>query len=230
MKAFYIIIISTLIISSCSPKTKYFRDIKLSDKSIIVYDNGWTEPATKRSIRKLQSHNFVIIVNPSFFSKTFITSINPNILQWKCCLDSNKLIFNNYDTCFFPNYIPLNKTLIFSNNKTGDAEFRLTLTKISNSSIEYRYDLPRQGSKKLWWKGSADLSPDFFITSENDTDDQTGLPYKIVKYIDNSPVWVRIDIGKDPINENILLAKIGCDMGSFLKLSSKNCPTLIEKK
>jgi len=225
MKLFYFIIISTLIISSCSPKTKYFSDIKLSDNSIIVYDNGWSEPATKRSIRKLHSHNFVIIKNPSLYSKTFITSINPNILLWKCCLDSNKLIFLNHDTCLFPDNIPFGKNFNLTNKDKWGSEFTLTFKRTSLSSINYRFDIiEKDSSRHFFWKDNADLYPDFFISPEIDTDDSTGLAYKILLFHDK---YVRIRVGEDPIDGKSLWGKIEYQIGSF-GLDLKYCPTLIE--
>jgi len=103
----------------------------------------------------------------------------------------------------------------------------LTFKRTSLSSINYRFDIiEKDSSRHFFWKDNADLYPDFFISPEIDTDDSTGLAYKILLFHDK---YVRIRVGEDPIDGNSFWGKIAYQIGS-LGLDLKDCPTLIENK
>jgi hypothetical protein len=182
---------------------------------------------TQKSSSINDTNSSLIVVDSSFYSVSFIKSLEPQKANWKFRLDSDKFIFNNLDTIVFPNLLPLNQE-IFLTGKKGDLRINLTIKRILLSTIDYKIEVTKNSNTPTIKSGLADLSPYFFVHSKTDEIDTTIYGSESTEYWDsNGDYLTSIRIGKDRDNK-LLLGKVECKLRA-LEINMDNCPTLIEK-
>ena len=214
MKSRLFIIILTALIYSCGQNSE---SGKTSDSQI----------TTQKSNSISDTNSSMIIKDSSFYSVSFLKSLEPQKAHWKFSLDSDKFIFNNLDTILFPNLLPLNK-VIFLTGKNGDLRINLSVKRILISTIDYKIEVIKNNNPPAIKSGLADLSPYFFVHSKTDEIDTTVYSSESTEYWDsNSDYLTSIRVGKDRDNK-LLLGKVECKLNA-LEINLDNCPTLIEK-
>ena len=182
---------------------------------------------TQKSSSINDTNSSLIVIDSSFYSVSFLKSLEPQKANWKFCLDSDKFIFNNLDTIVFPNLLPLNQE-IFLTGKKGDLRINLTVKRILLSTIDYKIEVIKNNNTPAIKSGLADLSPYFFVHSKTDEIDSTIYSSESTEYWDsNGDYLTSIRIGKDRDNK-LLLGKVECKLKA-LEINLDNCPTLIEK-
>jgi hypothetical protein len=170
----------------------------------------------------------MIVIDSSFYSISFLKSLEPQKAHWKFCLDSDKFIFNKLDTILIPNLLPLNK-VIFLTGKKSDLRINLSVKRILISTIDYKIEVIKNNNPPVIKSGLADLSPYFFVHSKTDEIDSTGYSTESTEYWDsNGDYLTSIRIGKTQDNNKLLLGKVECKLKA-LEINLDNCPTLIEK-
>jgi hypothetical protein len=213
MKSGLLIIILTTLVYSCGQNSDSGKN-----------SNSLVNNQKSNSINDTNSS--IIIKDSSFYSVSFLKSLEPQKAHWKFYLDSDKLIFNNLDTILFPNMLPLNK-VIFLTGKKGDLSIILSVKRILISTIDYKIEINKNNNPLITKSGSADLSPYFFMHSKTDEIDSTRYSSESFEYWDNNGDFLTsIRIGKD--RDNNLLGKVECKLNA-LEINLDNCPTLIEK-
>jgi hypothetical protein len=171
----------------------------------------------------------VFIKDSSDYSKSFIKSIRPSKKYYKYDLVHNILILNNKEAIKFPDIIPLNKQINFSGEQSG-LKIKLTLIRISQSTIKYNFSVTTKSLIDTLKSGTADLSPYFFYGSEVDESDSLKVAYMSIQYWDpNDSMLTSVRVGANPKNERLLLAKIICHLHPF-NIDLEDCPTLFEYK
>ncbi len=214
MKSFPFIIIVTTLIYSCNQNSK----------------SGETSTSpftTQKSNFIIDTNSSMIVIDSSFYSASFLRSLEPQKANWKFYLDGDKFIFNNIDTILFPDFLPLNKG-IFLTGKKGDLQINLSVKRILMSTIDYKIEVINNKNPPAIKSGLADLSPYFFIHSKTDEIDSTRYSTEYAEYWDNNDDYLTsIRIGKGPDNK-LLLGKVECKLKT-LEINPDNCPTLIEK-
>ena len=213
MKTLPILFILSMVITSCMQNAKSEKP-STSNNNQIANSNNDTSFA-------------VVIRDSSDYSNSFIKSLKPQNSYWKFCLDSNLLILNNVDTIKFPDIIQLNQSKEFSGKK-GDLIINLTIKRIAQTTIDYKFSMTLKKETPIIKSGIADLSPNFFLGSEIDEIYPSGKSYSSTEYWDiNDNFFTSIRIGKNPDNQKTLVAKIKCTLGS-ISINLDNCPSLME--
>jgi len=214
MKSILFIIILTALFYSCSQDSK-------SGKTRI------SQITTQKSNSIYDTNSSIIVIDSSFYSVSFLKSLEPQLAQWKYCLDSDKFIFNRLDTIIFPNQLPLNKE-VFLTGKNGDLRINLSVKRILISTIDYRIEVIKSNNPPAIKSGLADLSPYFFIQSKTDEIDSTINKTESTEYWDLKDDYLTsIRIGKTQDNKS-LIGKVECKLKAF-EINFDNCPTLMEK-
>ena len=174
------------------------------------------------------TNSSLIVLDSSFYSVSFLKSLEPQKAHWKFSLDSDKFIFNNLDTIVFPNLLPVNKE-IFLTGKKGDIRINLTVKRILISTIDYKIEIIKNNNPPAIKSGLADLSPYFFVHSKTDEIDSTIYSTESTEYWDiDGDDLTSIKVGKTRDNNKLLLGKVEYKLKS-LEINLDNCPTLIEK-
>ncbi len=214
MKSIIFIIFLTALFNSCSQDSKpgKTRSSKIT---------------TQKSNSINDTNSSIIVVDSSFYSVSFLKSLEPQLAQWTYCLDSDKFIFNRLDTIIFPNQLPLNKE-VFLTGKNGDLRINLSVKRILISTIDYKIEIIKNIFPPAIKSGLADLSPYFFIQSKTDEIDPTNNQTESTEYWDLKDYYLTsIRIGKTQDNKS-LIGKVECKLKAF-EINFDNCPTLMEK-
>ena len=214
MKSILIIIVLTALFYSCRQDSKPGKTRN-------------SQITTQKSNSINDTNSSIIVVDSSFYSVSFLKSLEPQLAQWKYCLDSDKFIFNRLDTIIFPNQLPLNKE-VFLTGKNGDLRINLSVKRILISTIDYKIEVIKSNNPLAIKSGLADLSPYFFIQSKTDEIDSTNNKTESTEYWDLKDDYLTsIRIGKTQDNKS-LIGKVECKLKAF-EINFDNCPALMEK-
>jgi hypothetical protein len=214
MKSILFIIVLTVLFYSCSQDSKSGKTRS-------------SQITTQKSNSNNDTNSSIIVIDSSFYSVSFLKSLEPQLAQWKYCLDSDKFIFNRLDTIIFPNQLPLNKE-VFLTGKNGDLRINLSVKRILISTIDYKIEVIKSNNPPAIKSGLADLSPYFFIQSKTDEIDSTNNKTESTEYWDLKDDYLTsITIGKTQDNKS-LIGKVECKLEGF-EINFDNCPTLMEK-
>jgi hypothetical protein len=183
---------------------------------------------SQKSNSIIDTNSSLVVIDSSFYSVSFLKSLEPQKANWKFSLDSDMFIFNNLDTILFPDLVPFNKA-IFLTGKKGDLRINLYVKRILISTIDYKIEVIKNNNPPAIKSGLADLSPYFFVQSKTDEIDSTIYSTETTEYWDNSTDYLTsIRIGNTRDNKTMLIAKVECKLKTLV-INQDNCPTLIEK-
>jgi hypothetical protein len=214
MKSSLIIILLSALIYSCGHNPEAGK----SSKTLVT---------TQKSNSTNDTNSSIIIKDSSFYSVSFLKSLEPQKAHWKFYLDSDKFIFNTLDTILFPNLLPLNKVMFFTGKK-GDLKINITVKRILLSTIDYKIEVIANSNPPAIKSGLADLSPYFFVNTRTDVIDSTAINSETTEYWDTTGDYLTsIRVGKNPDNK-LLIIKVECKVNK-LEINLDNCPVLTEK-
>ena len=183
---------------------------------------------SQKSNSIIDTNSSLVVIDSSFYSVSFLKSLEPQKANWKFSLDSDMFIFNNLDTILFPDLVPFNKA-IFLTGKKDDLRINLYVKRILISTIDYKIEVIKNNNPPAIKSGLADLSPYFFVQSKTDEIDSTIYSTETTEYWDNSTDYLTsIRIGNTRDNKTMLIAKVECKLKTLV-INQDNCPTLIEK-
>lgn len=168
----------------------------------------------------------VVIKDYTQYDKAFINEL----AQYKEPLQLNdNHIVAGADTIYFPEDLPLNKTIDFKATK-DQKNYLLSIKRTSLTNLTYAFKLMDEKDKLLDAKsGTAILGSLFFLGSETDNDTKTGEVYGSYEYWDkNSDCWFALRIGheKDAQGKQRAMVKDGCEDKNKQTLKLDKCPTL----
>lgn len=166
------------------------------------------------------------IKDPLQYSQSFIDAVRNERLGDVELYDSTMVV--GKDTAIFPTILKAGKMYYFK-GRQGSNTFALTIIRASYSSVDYDFSLIEKGITKYLNKGQADISPRFYLASENDEDDEAGESYGAAKYIKTEGGCIfTIRIGLDKDEKGRLRAKIShvCDDESKTDPLLANSPVL----
>jgi hypothetical protein len=213
MRTILFITVLTILISACGKNSKSRSMSHLQ--------------TTQKSNSASDTISSLIITDGSYYSSSFLKSLDPEKGHWKFRLDSNKFIFNNRDTIIFPDFLPLNKSLLLIGKK-DNLRINLYIKRVLISTIDYKIEVIINSNPPAIKSGLADLSPYFFVQSKKDVIDSTYNITNTVDYWDNNSDYLTsIRIGKTRDNKK-LLGKVELKLKD-LEINSDNSPILIEK-
>lgn len=140
----------------------------------------------------------------------------------------DRLVTEGGDTIRMPGSPPIGIELIFNGGAEGE-EVELKVERVNQSTIRYGLviNLAEGGTYEM--KSLADLAPLFFLGSESDEDEKTGLSYFASEYNDPGSECnnsIRIGLAED---ESIHLAKVIMDCFD-LPMGIDESPTLRTKQ
>lgn len=212
MKNAVLIVMVTLILCSC-----YNQRSKAEGKSS-------AEPLQADTVRK--EHPTVSIKDSTQYDKAFIKGLEK--YNEPIQLIDNYIIVGTYTT-YFPEDIPLNKTVEFKATK-NQKKYVLSVSRTNLTNLTYGFKLMDEKDKLLDSKsGTAVLGSMFFFGTEGDDDSLTGDGYSSYEYWDNgNDCWFSVRIGheKDPQGKQRAKIQYGCEDKNKQALKLKECPTL----
>jgi hypothetical protein len=212
MKQTIYILTLTLLLLSCSGKTRKTIDTKSADSLQTI------------SADKKQSD--IYIKDKSQYDQSFIDGLSDYNEPVK--LIDNYILTGN-DTTYFPNDLSLNKATSFKATKDNN-KFVLTVTRTNLTNLSYNFQLTDKANKTTDTKsGKAILGSMFFLASEMDQDSQVGDGYGSSEYWDKTNnCWfsIRIGIGLDNNGKLRAMLTYGCEDNYKQSLKLEDCPTL----
>ena len=134
------------------------------------------------------------------------------------------------DTAVFPTQLALGKVYLFSGDGGGKS-YRLKVTRINLTSLDYEFQLYRLGKPPYNESGRANLGAMFFLADEVDEDDETNEAYGAAEYTRNAGnCWFNIRLGHEPDHNGQLRAEVrmGCEKDNP-DLTIEDSPTLRER-
>jgi len=166
----------------------------------------------------------IYIQDKSKYDKTFIKGLTGYNGQIQ--LIDNYIIVDK-DTAYFPESIPLNKPIVFQ-AANENLNFELIVTRTNLTNLNYKFKLSDTNNKIVDHKsGKVVLRSMFFLPSEIDEDDLTGIGYGCSEYFgETGKCSFVIRIG---INENQKLVatfSYCCHIRGILYSCLDICPTL----
>jgi len=212
MKQTIYILTLTLLLLSCSGKTRKTVDTKSVD--------------TLQTISADKKQSDIYIKDKSQYDQSFIDGLSDYNEPIKLI---DNYILTGKDTTYFPNDLSLNKATIFKATKDNN-KFVLTVTRTSLTNLSYNFQLTDKDNKTVDTKsGKAILVSMFFLASEMDQDSQVGDGYGSSEYWDKTNnCWfsIRIGIGLDNNGKQRAMLTYGCEDNNKQSLKLEECPTL----
>lgn len=173
-----------------------------------------------------ENQSTVLIKDSALYDKTFIAGLAG--YKEPIQLIGNYIIAEN-DTTWFPEDLPLNKTVVFKATQ-DHKKYMLSVSRNSLTNLSYAFQLTGEKDKMIDSKsGNAVLGSLFFLASEMDKDSQTGKGYGSYEYWDKSnDCWfaVRIGHGNAPHGKQRAMITYGCEDKNKQALTLNECPTL----
>ncbi|WP_264791722.1 hypothetical protein [Aureispira anguillae] len=171
------------------------------------------------------------IDNKNDYSETFISDLKTIKGLKRADLKGNRMILNEKDTFYFPPILKQKKRIVLTARKDNLA-IALTIQQINQTSIKYQLEMVEFGKTSTIRKGIANLSAFFFLASETNTYEKTGVGYLATSFSDKSKSCLtEILIGNmDDAPNKPFLVKLtaNCNQG-IRDINLKNFPTLREK-
>lgn len=168
----------------------------------------------------------VVIKDSTQYDKAFIQGLSD---YQKPVQLIDKTLIAGTDTIYFPEDIPLNKTVDFKATK-DQKKYLLSVTRTSLTNLNYSFKLSDEKDKLLEGKsGNAVLGSTFFLGSEIDKDSKTGENYASYEYWDkSSDCWFAVRIGHDtnPKDKQRAIIKYSCEDKNKQAITLGECPTL----
>ncbi len=212
MKQTIYILTLTLLLLSCSGKTRKTVDTKSVD--------------TLQTISADKKQSDIYIKDKSQYDQSFIDGLSDYKEPIKLI---DNYILTGKDTTYFPNDLSLNKATTFKATKDNN-KFVLTVTRTNLTNLTYNFQLTDKDNKTVDTKsGKAILGSMFFLASEMDEDSQSGDGYGSSEYWDKTNnCWfsIRIGIGLDNNGKQRAMLTYGCEDKNKQSLKLKECPTL----
>lgn len=176
-----------------------------------------------------QKVDTLIVKDSTDYSKEFLAELSsshsqrPGVIK---LIDS--VLIMGKDTVHFPDVLKMNREYLFK-AVNGDQSYQLKVKRRNESTLSFDYNQYNKKVLVFSEKGEANIGPSFYLASEMDVDDQTGMGYNAHEYTkesDNCWFVVRIGVQKDAKNRQRAKVHYGCKGKGSEELSLKDCPTL----
>lgn len=182
-------------------------------------------PETGEVVRETRTK--IILHDDTKYSAEFLTDLAHlgDIKQIE--LIDSLLIFEKMDTFRFPLDLPENTWFHFFAIKNG-LTYALDLKQVNFTTLSFNLEQRRSGQVVDQLTGKAHLNAGFFLGSESDEDDQTGISYfSNDYYFEDEKCSLNIRLGYDEGLKKVKLSKT-CATGQF-DIDLDDCPVLLEK-
>ncbi len=179
---------------------------------------------TLQTVSSVNSRPKIYIKDKSQYDQKFIDGLADYYESIR--LENNYIITS--DTTYFPAEPALDSATTFSGMKDG-RKYVLTVTRTNLTNLYYIFQIIDNDNMTFVNKsGVAILGSLFFLASEIDTDDQTGISYGCSEYWDTTnSCFFAIRIGENDNNGKLRAAlTYGCEEMGKLDLDLDDCPTL----
>lgn len=194
----------------------------------VIFFNDHSEPsATEPDEFVHENPTKIILHDDSKYSPVFLTDLaNLGDIKQIELIDS-LLIFEKLDTFQFPLDLPEGKWFHFFAIRQGFA-YSLDLKQINYTTLKFNLEQRMAGQILDQLTGEAHLNAGFFIGSESDEDDQTGISYfSNDYYFEDEKCSLNIRLGYDEDIKKVKLSKT-CSTGKY-DIDLDDCPVLLEK-
>lgn len=193
-------------------------------------DQKASSPTLQKSkaSKPINDANF-IVNDSSMYARSFLDSLKHSGYGKTYKITDRTLILDQIDTAFIPLNLSIGKTAEFVGSKYGKHYF-LMLTQLNYTTI--RFGLVVYENSELIDKqvGYVNLPPLFFLGSESDEDDVSGISYLSTEYVSsNKGCEFAIRLGKNETNELLVKIKRGCN-DSIKNISLDQSPTFRKTK
>ena len=180
------------------------------------------------SPNSINDSNF-IVKDSSMYARSFLDSLKYSGYGKTYKITDGTIILDQIDTAFIPLDLAIGKTTEFIGSKY-DRQYFLMLTQLNYTTI--RFGLSVYENKELVDKqvGYVNLQPLFFLGSESDEDDATGISYLSTEYVSsNKDCEFAIRLGKNETNELLVKIKRSCN-DSIKNIGLDQSPTFRKTK
>lgn len=170
----------------------------------------------------------VVVKDKTRYSADFLTQLRSFNYSTHYQLFDSMLVIGQLDTAYFPTDLPLKRSRLFS-GRSKDTRYDLTLSRINYTTIYFSLAITKTGNPPSKREGYADIGVGFFLASEVDEDEKTGMAYGSTEYShETAECALGIRIGMD--DKKKLRARIVGQCKDKPKGEQLiNSPTLYEK-
>lgn len=154
-----------------------------------------------------QNNANLYIKDKSLYSKEFIASLEAQPYPGGVKVIDNYVLADG-DTIYFPETLKLKANYKFT-GFTNTEFYQLDVTRESLTAVKYSFSLFKDEKSLYERKGTAHLGGMFFIGSEAEQDDESGLGYIATQYTDEKLEDMFIIKIGDPDEKGILRATVG---------------------
>jgi hypothetical protein len=172
----------------------------------------------------------VLVTNKSDYSEKFIKGLKKHLDYRKFTLKDSLFITDDKDTIYFPQTPIIGRQILLTGIKDNLA-IAVTVKRLNYTTVDYRIEIVEFGKANYKQSGQADILSSFFLGSESNESDKTGIEYFVTEFIDNRDNCnTHIRLGYEEETGPYMLGKLikNCN-GSIRDLTLDNFTTLIEK-
>ena len=145
-------------------------------------------------------------------------------------LKDSLLLINNKDTVYFSKTPKIGKKIVLTGIKDNIA-IALTIKRINYTTIDYKIEMVEFGKTNYFKSGQADIISSFFLGTESDESEKTGIGYFVTEFIESKDknCYTFIRLGYEETRLYLLGNLIRNCNGKIKDISLDNFTTLIEK-
>ncbi|MFK7934120.1 MAG: hypothetical protein AB8G22_11475 [Saprospiraceae bacterium] len=164
----------------------------------------------------------------SQYSTAFINELKSAKDIKSAVLHGDKMILNGREAVKFPTSPKLNEATSLQATR-DDLTIKLDMKRVNYTAVDYELQLITAGQETLLEKGTAELNPYFFLGSESDMDEKTGVSYLSTEYAanrDSCYTYLRIgNMADDPAQPLSVKVAKNCN-GAIRNIDLDNFPAL----
>lgn len=169
------------------------------------------------------------VSDSSDYDPHFIKSLRANLPGGNVRLDGPRLILNKKDTAYFPEY-PLIGHRYQLTAKKSELAVALTITRINQTTIDYKIEMVEFGNANHKATGQASLGMDFIEGTSSDISDFSKKPYISFQFMDEKDgCYTYIRIGKETGRQELLGKLVKNCNGKLRDIAISDFPSLMEK-
>lgn len=217
---------------SCSDKNTDFKEIKTNlDTASPV-----SEVDTIKNIETMLSDSTIkstkdklVVADKTKYSKKFLEGLMNTPSDYEFKLKDSVLTIVGQGDAIIPNVIPINEKIKFVGKRDNET-FDLLVGRINYSAIAFELKILKSGKQVSFENGTADIGSMFFLASEIDADEKTGVSYSSYEYygeLNGCNFSFRIGVGEDDGKRRAKIIRSCPNKSKNIDLDY--CPTLYAK-
>ena len=170
----------------------------------------------------------VTIADTTVYSKNFITELKLISKHDFIDVTDSLLIIDKKDTANIPNILRQGLYYTFYGCNEARQCYEISMERINYTTLKFQFET--LGKAAAFQQGVAELKTNFFIESDSDVDDMTGLTYTSFEYVSqDEDCSLRIRVGQNPNKKLVSKLIRYCHKDKSKELTNENSPSLYLK-